>query len=307
MECRDDHLVANENPTPNADSRQYRFAYELHGRPDVPSDFAATPLNGHWQAALFVPGDTEAFWQPPEYPPRIYVLRPNCLMIYPHPASGEELFETPLEQLLTIELQKSLLYGIVQFHTGNASVRFRYSTVHQKLLDRFLRRLRSQWLAPAELNAPVVAIEHATHHSSARCVHELESEIDANECLHEQYRQPAAHLKEQTWLFKRSRILPALLVAITNRRVLAISTGAGDRNDPYELAIRYASLQCLSALEVIRAQRGSDVFQIRLQNQVAWNYAVQNGRSASLSSLVAIADELAALRGDRFGEAHNLL
>lgn len=296
MEYRDDPLMANESSMPNADSRQYRFAYEIHSQSDVPSDFVATLLSDRWQAALFMPGDTEAFWQPPEYPPRIYVLKRNRLLIYPHPTSDEELFEVPLDHLLAVELQKSLLYGIVQFHTANTSKRFRYSTVHQRLFDRFLLRLRSQWHATARLNHPVVAIDHAVHRSCARCVHALEFELDVGEHLHEQYCQPAVHLKERVWLFRRSRTAPALLVAITDRRVLAISTGAGNRNDPYELAIRYTSLQGLAALEMVRTQRDSSILRIRLKNNATWNYAVPYSRP-TLSRLIAIANELASSPG----------
>lgn len=288
--------MADESSTPNADSRQYRFAYEIHGRSDVPSDFAATLLSEHWQVALFMPGDTEAFWQTPEYPPRIYVLKRNRFLIYPHPTSDEELFEVPLDHLLAVELQKSLLYGIVHLHTEDTSRRFRYSTVHQKLFDRFLLRLRSQWLAAARLNRPIVAIDRAIHRSCARCVHALESELDAGEHVHEQYCQPAVHLKERVWLFRRSRAVPAFLVAITDRRVLAISTGAGDRNDPYELAIRYTSLQGLAALEMVRAQRDSNILRIRLKNNATWNYAVPYSRP-TLSRLIAIANELASSPG----------
>lgn len=296
MECRDDPLMADESSTPNVDSRQYRFAYEIHSRSDVPSDFAATLPSDHWQAALFMPGDTEAFWKPPEYAPQIYVLKRNRLLIYPHPTSEEELFEVPLDHLLAVELQKSLLYGIVQFHAANTSKRLRYSTVHQRLFDRFLLRLRSQWLATARLNHPVVAIDRAVHRSCARCVHALEFELDVGEHLHEQYCQPAVHLKERVWLFRRSRTVPALLVAITDRRVLAISTGAGDRNDPYELAIRYTSLQGLAALEMVRTQRDSSILRIRLKNNTTWNYAVPYSRP-TLSRLIAIANESASSPG----------
>jgi hypothetical protein len=271
----------------NADSRQYRFAYELHNKADVPSDFPALLSENDWLAALFMPGDTDTFWQPPEYSPRIYLLKSDRLLIHSHPASAEDLFEMPLKSLIAVELQKSLLYGIVQFHAATASRHFRYSTVHQWLFNRFLRSLRSQWLGSAEPKRSVIAMQYSGQHSSARCTRELTGELDLNECLHDLHCQPAIRVKERTWFLRRSRTAPALLIALTNRRVIAISTGAGDRNDPYEMALRYAPAAGLSAVDLASEGSSNAILQIRLKNNVIWRFAISDARSPSVVRLLA--------------------
>lgn len=285
MECRDDPLMADESSMPNADSRQYRFAYEIHSWSDIPSDFATALLSKHWQAALFMPGDTEAFWQPPEYPPRIYVLEENRLLIYPHPASADELFEAPLNRLLAVELQKSLLYGVIQFHTASASAHFRYSTVHQKLFNQFLRSLRSHWLVPAEINPRAAAMEDSIAHRSARCLRELKNELDQDENILNALSQPATHLKEGVWFFRRSRTSPALLIALTNRRLISISTGIRDRDDPYEIALRYVSRRAFFRPDLTRRNSGDAVFELHIGDHAVWKYTVREDTIGLLSGL----------------------
>ena len=270
----------------STDSRQYRFAYEICSRSDVPGDFPGALSEDEWLTALFMPGDTDTFWQPPEYSPRIYLLKRDRLLAYSHPASREGLFETPLSSLMAVELQKSLLYGVIQFHTASTAGRFRYSTVHQRLFNRFLQRLRLQWLTSTELEVPVPAIQNAMQHSSARCLRELTEELDPNECLHEQYCQAAIQVKERSWLLRRSRTTPALLIAVTNRRVIAISTGAGERNDQYEMAVRYAPVCGLSSMDIMSGGRDIAILHIRLRDNTIWKFQIPDAHSSSILHLL---------------------
>jgi len=226
---------------PNVDSRQYRFAFAIHSGSDAPSDFPYLSMEKDWLSAFFMPGDTDTFWQPPEYPPRIFVLEANRLLICPHPTSGEEVFEAPLGSLMAIELQKALLYGSVVVHTTTLSKKFRYSTLHQTLLDAFLRKLRSLWLSSSDSGLPVVEPRDNHQYGFEPCQYALDTELDTDELLYEQYFQPAIQISHKTWLFRRPYLTPAFLASVTNRRIMAISTGAGERNDPYEVAIRYVS------------------------------------------------------------------
>jgi hypothetical protein len=283
----------------STDSRQYRFAYEIHSKSDVPSDFPTLPSEDGWLAALFMPGDTDSFWQPPEYSPQIYLLKGDRLLIYSHPVSREGLFETPLSSLMAVELQKSLLYGVIQFHMASTTGRFRYSTVHQRLFNRFLQSLRLQWLISTELEVPVPAIQKAMQYSSARCLRELTEELDPNECLHEQYCQAAIQVKERSWFFRRSRTTPALLIAVTNRRVIAISTGAGERNDQYEMVIRYSSVCGLSSMDIMSGGSDFVILHIRLKNNAVWKFLIPDAHSSSILRLLeAVRNLLSSLRDD---------
>lgn len=283
----------------NTDSRQYRFAYEIHSRSEIPSDFSALPKEDDWLVALFMPGDTDTFWQPPEYPPRIFLLKSDRLLIYPHPASDEELFETPLNSLMAVELQKSLLYGAIVFHATNASKEFRYSTVHQKLLNLFLCRMRLQWLPFVGLDLPVITLQSDLQRSLGQCMNELKTELDPGETLHEQYSQPAMQMKDRSWFFRRSRTAPALMIVVTNRRIIAISAGDGKRNDPYEMVIRYASARGLSAVNAVRENHDSVLLRLQLKNSSFWKYTLSAIQASAISRFSTVAWHLiSAARGN---------
>jgi len=82
------------------DSRQYRYSYWLRAASDVPGDFSIPPLTHGWLSAIFIPGDTEAFWNTPEYPPRVYIFTRDALMVYSHSSANEAPFVVPLKELI---------------------------------------------------------------------------------------------------------------------------------------------------------------------------------------------------------------
>ncbi len=277
-----------------SDSRQYRFGYRIHSPSEVPRDFPHLHLPGKWLAAIFIPGDTDTFWQPPEYPPRIYVLEKSSLVIHSHPASCEPLFEVPLRDLAAVELQKSLLYGTVQFHTDNAFRCFRYSTVHQQVLNSFLRTLRRRWLSPREICLPALSAPGAHRASTMRCLHALQMELDSGELLYGLCCQPAIQIQSRTWLFQRSRTTPAILLAATCKRVIAISTGAGEINDPYELVIRYATPSGLAAVEAQESTAGFSL-NISIRSGCIWKFLFSNDQIGAVSSFLAVLERMAPI------------
>lgn len=282
-----------------SDSRQYRFGYRIHSPSEVPRDFPPLPPAGEWLAAIFIPGDTEAFWQPPEYPPRIYLLQRSGLAIHSHPASCEEPFEVPLRNLAGVELQKSLLYGAIELYTDSASSCFRYSTVHQKLLNRFLRTLRTNWLSPRDICLPAISLPGADTASMMRCLHALQIEIDSGELLYGLCCQPAIQIKGRTWLFPRSRTTPAILLAATSKRVIAISTGTGEINDPYEIVIRYAAPSGLAAVEAQESTGGFSL-NISIKNGYIWKFLFSDDQIRSVSSFLAVLERMAPIASQKY-------
>jgi hypothetical protein len=113
------------------DSRQYRFGYWLQASSDAPGDFFLSPPKGRWLSAIFLPGDAEALWRTAEYPPRIYVLTRDTLMVYSHLSAQETPFVVPLRELIEIDIERALLHGVVQFYASGSSWRaFRYNACH---------------------------------------------------------------------------------------------------------------------------------------------------------------------------------
>lgn len=109
----------------STNSRQYRFAYRILDMSDIPADFSIALPEDERFTAIFMPGDTEAYWLHPDYPPRIYVLTCDTLIVYSHRSSGDPPYVASLKELEEAETQQALLHGIIRFDAEFASRCFR--------------------------------------------------------------------------------------------------------------------------------------------------------------------------------------
>jgi hypothetical protein len=222
------------------DSRQYRFAYPLQAASDVPGDFSISfPADG-WLSAIFIPGDTEALWKPPEYPPRIYTLTHDTIMVYSHRTADDAPLEVSLHDLMAISTEKTLLFGVIEFHAKYSSQAFRYNTLHQKHLNRFLCALRSVWLPPHGMWLPAISLSQATEGMTFRCWYALQAELDVDEELFGICCRTSIRPEKKGWFHRIPQALSAVLLAATNHRLIAISTGTGETDDLYGIVVRYA-------------------------------------------------------------------
>jgi hypothetical protein len=177
----------------NCDSRQYRFGFQIRDASDFPKDFSLPIPPDGWLSAIFIPGDTEAHWNNPEYPPRIYILTRDALLIYTHPATKTKPFVAPLEQLIEVGTKKALLYGLLEVSAGSDVQSFRYNTLHQEHFSNFLRATRAMWLPRHATGFPVLSFSTPSQGMTFRCWYALKAELDSGEALLGVCCRPAIH------------------------------------------------------------------------------------------------------------------
>jgi hypothetical protein len=280
------------------DSRQYRYSYWLRAASDVPGDFSIPPLTHGWLSAIFIPGDTEAFWNTPEYPPRVYIFTRDALMVYSHSSANEAPFVVPLKELIEIDTERALLYGVVEFYADGSSHRFRYNTRHRNHLSAFLRALRSVWLPQHGISLPASSFSLTTRGMTFRCWYALRAELDPDEILYGVCCQPPIRPEKKGWFHKTAQALPAVLLAVTNHRLIAISTGTGETDDLYGIAVRYAATCNLKATAVSSSVNGL-ILSLKLKNGRDWQFPFEEDRTASLASFQHILARLEPILQER--------
>ena len=264
----------------DCDSRQYRFGFQIRDASDFPNDFPLPIPPDGWLSAIFIPGDTEALWNTPEYPPRIYILTRDALMIYTHPATKTEPFVAPLEQLIEVGTKKALLYGLLELSAGGEVQGFRYNTLHQKHLSNLLRAMRAIWLPKHATGFPVLSLSTPSQGMTFRCWYALKAELDSDEALLGVCCRPAIHRKKKGWFNGPPNALPAVAMAVTDRRLISVSTGVAETDELYGITVRCAPIFKLSAVAL--SDFGDELMlSLKLKRGLEWKTLFERGQSAS--------------------------
>jgi hypothetical protein len=264
----------------DCDSRQYRFGFQIRDASDFPNDFPLPIPPDGWLSAIFIPGDTEALWNTPEYPPRIYILTRDALMIYTHPARNLKPFVAPLEQLIEVGTKKALLYGLLELSAGSEIQCFRYNTLHQKHLSNFLCAMRAIWLPKHATGFPVLSLSTPSQGMTFRCWYALKAELDSDEALLGVCCRPAIHRKKKGWFNGPPNALPAVAMAVTDRRLISVSTGVAETDELYGITVRCAPIFKLSAVAL--SDFGDELMlSLKLKRGLEWKTLFERGQSAS--------------------------
>jgi hypothetical protein len=262
------------------DSRQYRFGFQIRDASDFPKDFPLRIPPDGWLSAIFIPGDTEALWNTPEYPPCIYILTRDALMIYTHPATKTKPFVAPLEQLIEVGTKKALLYGLLELSAGGEVQGFRYNTLHQKHLGNFLCAMRAMWLPRHATGFPVHSLCTPSQGMTFRCWYALKAELDSDEALLGVCCRPAIHPKKKGWFSGQPKVLPAVAMAVTDRRLIAVSTGIEETDDLYGITVRCAPI-CKLAAVALDDFGDALMLSLKLKSGPEWKTLFERGQSAS--------------------------
>jgi hypothetical protein len=83
-------------------------------------------------------------------------------------------------------------------------------------------------------------------------------------------------------------------LAATSKRVIAISTGTGEINDPYELVIRYATPSGLAAVEAQESTAGFSL-NISIRSGCIWKFLFSNDQIGAVSSFLAVLERMAPI------------
>lgn len=278
------------------DSRQYRFGYKLQASSDVPEDFPVPIPVSEWRGAIFMPGETQECWRASQYPPRIYILTTHALAVYSHPASTEAPFTIPLDKLIEVGAESALLYGALEFHGADASRRFCYNAAHQRCIALFLRDVRSLWLPIYFSGTPLVSLPRPSEQAEFRCWYAMQAELDPEEHIYGSGLQPEREQEKRSWLPSKRNIMPAVLLTVTNHRMITISSSKGATRDYYGVAMRYTSPASVSAVSVEKRVDGFELC-IKLKSDQTWTLSFANESIASITPILALLKQLSGLHG----------
>ena len=275
----------------NCDSRQYRFGFQIRDASDFPKDFSLPIPPDGWLSAIFIPGDTEAHWNNPEYPPRIYILTRDALLIYTHPATKTKPFVAPLEQLIEVGTKKALLYGLLEVSAGSDVQSFRYNTLHQEHFSNFLRATRAMWLPRHATGFPVLSFSTPSQGMTFRCWYALKAELDSDEALLGVCCRPAIHRKKKGWFNSPPDALPAVAMAVTDRRLISVLTGVAETDEPYGITVRCAPICKLSVVSL--GDFGDELMlSLKLKSGLEWKTLFEPCQSASTAQYCELLERL---------------
>jgi hypothetical protein len=273
--------------TGQCDSRQYRFAYGIQSAADVPKDFPVPLPISMCCSVVFMPGDTQDFWQKPCYPPRIYILTHDILAIYPHPTADETAFAISLVDLTEIDSETALLYGVLQLHGLPTSRSFRYSATHHKHLAAFLRKVRSLWLPTLRMRASTGNLPSRERSVDFRCRCAAEAELDTGEEVYKCCSQSRREKKVEGWIFSETRVLPAIFMILTNRRILTISASKDTKSDHYGVELCYTPPRNLRTAVLEETVDGFDLH-LEIKNARKWKLSFADEQMTSVADILTL-------------------
>ena len=279
------------------DSRRLRFGYQLNAASDIPQDFPIPMIA--WHAAVFIPGETQDHSQFLAYPPRIYVLTCDTLSVFSYPTFKEAPLVVQLSELLEVELQKAPFTGILRLWRKDGFLRFRYSSVHQKHMNGFLRELCFMWLGCGHAGTIQTSIPIPASSRDLRCrsCYALRAELNSSEPLHRFYFQAALPLQRKRWSFKSPSVIAEWLLAVTGYRIILVSDSGTTRRGSGEVSIRYTATSNLKALEILEAPSGNDRLSLRFEHGRSWELVFTKDQLASVSEVVKALGETSSLDG----------
>jgi hypothetical protein len=149
------------------------------------------------------------------------------------------------------------------------------------------------WLPQCKTTLPVASLSDTSQGMAYRSWHALQTELDSGEILYGVCGQPPIRSETRWWLFRSIQILPAILLAVTNRRLIAISMGAGDTDGLYETTVRYAPIRYLEMATVEDTANGWMV-SLKLGNDLAWRFPFETGQHTMAEGFVDLLEHFAS-------------
>jgi hypothetical protein len=236
-------------PMPSGvDSRRYIVSLDLHSAGDCPADFGIAPIET-FDAGVFLPGDPPNWFGRSAYPARILILARGELFVFAHPKESDSLRRTPLRDLTFLEVGHILLLGWLRFASPAGDWSLPFNTRNRPAVDRFLGRLRADWLpfAPSAVEPPRPAgLELKFEYALSR-------ELDAGEEICASFFNPPTPGRRKRLALRRGSTIPGDLIALTPRRVLWITDRYRNGFERYGTVARYAPASSIASMACTRA------------------------------------------------------
>jgi hypothetical protein len=113
-----------------------------------------------------------------------------------------------------------------------------------------------------------------------RCWCALKAELDSDEALLGVCCRPAIHRKKKGWFNGPPNALPAVAMAVTDRRLIAVSTGVEETDELYGITVRSAPICKLTAV-ALGDFGDALMLSLKLQSGLEWKTLFERGQSAS--------------------------
>jgi hypothetical protein len=129
---------------------------------------------------------------------------------------------------------------------------------------------------------PAISLSQATEGMTFRCWYALQAELDVDEELFGICCRTSIRPEKKGWFHRIPQALSAVLLAATNHRLIAISTGTGETDDLYGIVVRYAPTDNLKAAEINSSANGFEL-SLELKNGHDWKFLFEDNQRTSAS------------------------
>jgi hypothetical protein len=206
------------------DSRTYRFIYRLATNADIPNEFPKDIRDLRFDTGVFLPqADPASRGRNQMYPARLFLLQDRYLYLVPHPASGEQIIQIHLDDLVQLETGYNLLRGWFKFTPCYGVEEIIYNTRASHALEELLAFLKRRWLwraPPLRMPGPRVFGDNL----DIKFRNMLHFEMDRGEFVLFQYFQAPVRAERKLLFLRRVKPVAGQLVLLTSaNRILWIT------------------------------------------------------------------------------------
>ena len=256
------------------DSRDYICSFTIDGASDLPSDFVLPAWISEPFAGVFLP---QSGWFPKTlYPARVVLMRPDGLSIVPHPSSRELPLQIPFDSLHMTECGRVLLLGWIRLRSEKHDAMLRYSRRTYRPVEKFLARLRAQWLRNPKAWS---GLRHCGAPLDSKYSHALALEADEGETTGFRFFQPPVEKESRRYLIRFRSWAAGDLLMVTDRRLLWITDRHGRIQDPYGTVSRSAPLAMVASVRY-RVVSDRPYIQVALRRSEVWSIPISEGQRA---------------------------
>jgi hypothetical protein len=274
---------------PDADSREYAFAYLIRSAEDVPADFPI-PEPERFRAGLFLPRDAPDWFGRRAYPPRILLLDADAILVFTHPRYNEPPLRFPLSDIAFYECGHIFLIGWIRLVTARSATHLPYNTGLDRSVSEFLDSFLHEFLAdrlewgnePARTLGPPLDIKFGN------C---LNAAMRPGERLFAMWFSPPHQVSRRWGPFRVRTDAAGDLVAFTNRRAMWITDRCNGR---YE---RYGSVVSTAPSRVVTyAQCDQCTLTISLHSGASWSIPFPSERHTDAEGFADVIRETLSRR-----------
>jgi hypothetical protein len=120
-----------------------------------------------------------------------------------------------------------------------------------------------------------------------RCRCATEAELDTGEEVYECCSQPRREKKVEGWIFSETRILPAIFVILTNRRILTISASKDTKSDQYGIERCYTAPRNLRSAILEQTVDGFNLH-LEIKNAHTWKLSFADEQMKSIADILTL-------------------